>query len=188
MGSLYVLFFSDSTEYVREINVVHGCDAGAYMLTFSLGYFLYDTIIVLINYKQLGGVSMMFHHISAILCVCIVNMYHKFMLFPLFFSITEITTPFVNQRFFLDKANMKSSKRYTFNGLLMWLGFVLFRCSLIPISLHIIYTQGEMMVRGMPAFVRFVVYAQITNMSILNTYWTYKITKGIISVFTSKKK
>jgi hypothetical protein len=189
VGSLYVLFWSESAdEYIDEIDVNYGCTMGAYCLTLSMGYFIYDTILVLLHYKQLGGTGVMFHHISAIIAVGINNVYRKFMLFPLIFAVTEITTPFVNQRYFLDKADMKSRKRYTVNGLLMWLGFVVVRCSMIPISIYILYVQSEAMVKGMPLFVRIAVYAQIVNLSTLNSYWTYKITQGLIKALKSASK
>jgi hypothetical protein len=89
--AVYTLFFSDSAdEYIGLIDAVRGCFTGGAVLGFSMGYFLYDTVVVLANYKALGGIGMMSHHLSAIAAITICLMYHKFMLFPLIFAITEV--------------------------------------------------------------------------------------------------
>ncbi|KAL0485517.1 tmem56b [Acrasis kona] len=186
---VYIIFNSSCTEkYLHDIDVIYGCEHSLYVLSISLGYFLYDTVIILMNYNQLGGASMMFHHISSIACICILNSYRQFTLIPLSYCLTEITTPFVNQRFFFDKAEKKNSKRYTFNGLLMWLGFVLFRCTMIPLSVYIVYTKYDVMREKMPIFLRYCLYAQVINISVLNLFWTYKITMGIVSTLIKRSK
>ncbi|KAL9316433.1 hypothetical protein ACSQ67_017434 [Phaseolus vulgaris] len=92
------------------------------VLGISIGYFLTDLAMVLWNFPALGGLEYVLHHglsIGSITLSLISGQVHIYILMVLF---SESTTPFVNLRWYLDIAGLKSSKLYIWNGIALFFG------------------------------------------------------------------
>jgi hypothetical protein len=101
--------------------------------------------------------------------------------------LTEATTPFINQRFFFDKAGMKSGSLYLVNGLLMtvlwfilrvlmfgWLGWRLF-----------LMREGIM---ALPFVHRAVALSSYVVGYALQLFWFDKILRGALKALKGPKK
>lgn len=93
----------------------------------ATGYFLYDLVVSTL-YFDMFGVGMFFHAISALWVYSqgfrpFVNFYAPT------FILYELSSPFLNIHWFLDKVNMTGSKAQWYNGILLL--FVFFSCRLV---------------------------------------------------------
>ena len=85
-----------------------------------LGYILSDTLFVLWYHEVWPGTqATLVHHLTAIFTWVQLLGWGVGHTLGLVAIIAECTTPFVNNRWFLDKANMKDGLVYLLNGLLM---------------------------------------------------------------------
>lgn len=100
----------------------------------------------------------------------------------------EISTPFVSLRSMLSKMNLKESRIYLINGLLMIVTFFIFRILMLP---YIFYWYSEVInkpffvsINGLPRSCRI-------GMCILflpQYYWFYLMIRGAIKAFSPKTK
>ncbi|GJZ61575.1 transmembrane protein 56-like protein isoform X1 [Tanacetum coccineum] len=128
VGSLYFLVFSDvfDESNQKELIINRSSVPSDIVLGVSIGYFFTDLAMIIWTYPTLGGVEYFFHHglsLFAIIQSLISGQVQFYILIVLF---TEITTPFVNLRWYLDVANKKSSTLYMLNGLAMFVGWLTF--------------------------------------------------------------
>ncbi|PYH41495.1 TLC domain-containing protein [Aspergillus saccharolyticus JOP 1030-1] len=94
---------------------------------FAAGYFVYDLIVSTV-YIKMFGIGMLFHAISALWVFSFgfrpfVNFYSPV------FILYELSSPFLNIHWFLDKVNMTGSKLQWYNGMLLL--FTFFSCRLV---------------------------------------------------------
>lgn len=87
---------------------------------------------------------MIMHHIILIFLLFPALVYYSGMgdFFTGCFYLTEISTPFVNMRVILSKFNLKSSKFYIVNGVLMTIVFALCRVIMFP-YMYLTYLQQQ---------------------------------------------
>ncbi|KAJ6141449.1 hypothetical protein N7470_009839 [Penicillium chermesinum] len=93
----------------------------------AVGYFIYDIIVSTVHLRMFG-VGVLFHAISALWVFSLgfrpfVNYYAPV------FILYELSTPFLNIHWFLDKVNMTGSRAQWYNGMLLL--SVFFSCRLI---------------------------------------------------------
>ncbi|PYH82172.1 DUF887-domain-containing protein [Aspergillus uvarum CBS 121591] len=93
----------------------------------AAGYFVYDLIVSAV-YIKMFGIGMLFHAISALWVFSFgfrpfVNYYSSV------FILYELSSPFLNIHWFLDKVNMTGSKLQWYNGMLLL--FTFFSCRLV---------------------------------------------------------
>ncbi|RDW77859.1 hypothetical protein BP5796_05711 [Coleophoma crateriformis] len=105
---------------------LYGYSGGIGMVQgFAAGYFLWDLSVCLTHYRLLGPETLV-HATSAL--VMILLAFRPFMqYYGLNFIMYEISTPFLNIHWFLDKFNMTGTKIQLYNGLLLVSTFVLSR-------------------------------------------------------------
>ncbi|KAE9463688.1 hypothetical protein C3L33_04423, partial [Rhododendron williamsianum] len=92
--------------------------------TISLGYFLSDLAMIVWQFPALGGLEFVLHHGLSMFSIFLSLVSSQAQVYILMVLFTESTTPFINLRWYLDVAGQKNSKLYTFNGValfLMWL-------------------------------------------------------------------
>lgn len=151
-----------------------------------VGYMLSDTIIMLVYYKAVGDTFAIFHHCSSMCAFYYVMTYSCLCWFANFRIIAELSTPFVNQRWYFDVLGVpKSSLRVVANSLAMALMFLLFRIFVIPPYWHKVWS-----VYGTPAFLRLggiwlVLVASSGLLEAFNMYWFYKIFHGAKKIVNS---
>ncbi|KAG2386961.1 hypothetical protein C9374_001996 [Naegleria lovaniensis] len=156
-----------------------------FLLTYCAGYFLYDLIIVAADYPHLGGMETILHHTTSFVALIGSMLWEKCVVLLVLMLFTEISTPFVNQRYFLSKCNMKSTKLYAYNGILMWASFGIVRISFCFYMPYIILADSLTWC-SFPIGWIIGVWIMVISISLLNIIWFYKITSGLIQVLFAK--
>ncbi|KAL4919330.1 TLC domain-containing protein [Aspergillus aurantiobrunneus] len=125
--ALWVLFTDDERKSMTPGERVLGYTGSCALISsLAVGYFIYDLIISTI-YVKIFGIGMLFHAISALWVFSFgfrpfVNYYAPV------FILYELSSPFLNIHWFLDKVNMTGSSLQWYNG--MALLVVFFFCRL----------------------------------------------------------
>ena len=70
---------------------------------------------------------------------------------------------------------------YVVNGIAMWLGFIIFRFSLVFLVPYALSLNRDIVAK-MSIFTHTLSILSYFSMSSLNTLWTWKITKGVLKV------
>ncbi|PKY04186.1 DUF887 domain protein [Aspergillus campestris IBT 28561] len=126
--ALWVMFTDKERQSMTAGERVYGYTGGCALVgSMALGYFVYDLIISTMHLRMFG-VGMLFHAISALWVFSFgfrpfVNYYCPI------FILYELSSPFLNIHWFLDKINMTGSNLQWYNG--MALLFTFFSCRLI---------------------------------------------------------
>lgn len=103
-----------------------------------------------------------------------------------FFMVYELSTPFVNARWMLDKMGLRNSLVYKVNGLTMVAVF--FAARIFPAQLYlfkVVYTHRHELDSVPQLLLRFVVFAWFCSLA-LNLYWFRKMLAGALKVFSAK--
>ncbi|KAL5001477.1 TLC domain-containing protein [Aspergillus recurvatus] len=126
--ALCVLFADDERKSMTTGERVFGYTGSCALInSLAVGYFIYDLIISTL-YVKMFGIGMLFHAVSALWVFSFgfrpfVNFYAPV------FILYELSSPFLNIHWFLDKVNMTGSNLQWYNG--MALLVVFFCCRLI---------------------------------------------------------
>lgn len=123
---------------------------------------------------------MLIHHVVGIIPFSLGAYYKQFISWGPPIVLTEISTPFVNLRWFLFITGQTSSPLYAVNGLGMWLAFLLCRIIWIPLALKDLFLNLDtyMFKYWLPITLPVVVGVFIAYG--LSSYWFYLITKGLV--------
>lgn len=168
------------TEKELHDDPVHGYSLRAeWYHKLIMGYFVYDFFLVLAH-KQLRSVGTVVHHVLGFLGPAAATYYRQGQLFTVLWIFTEITTPLVNNRWFLAMAKKTSTQFYILNGLAMTLGFIVFRVLLVPgYSIYALYTFWQDF-RTAQLVIQYLTFTCIIGVSSLNTYWTGLMIRGLL--------
>ncbi|KAL9642543.1 hypothetical protein ABK040_011110 [Willaertia magna] len=144
-------------------------------VVYAAGYFFYDLILVF-KHPKLGGIPMLLHH--GFVLFGILNMWicDQYWVVLCYYSLLELSTPFVNLRWFLWTCHLKDSIYYTLNGFLMWLVFGLCRMPFVVFGPYLIYINHS----RLSYYFGFILYINIVNITLLNVYWYTLMTKKIV--------
>lgn len=153
------------------------------------GYITYDLALILIYRKKWKGVpSILFHHVLAFAAWGVFMYYGQGMWYFYSLSLMEGTTPFVNQHWFFTTCNMKDSKYYMYNGVLMFVGFFVMRV-LLTTAIFIQFWLVSYPTRELyPPFLIWAVPMWIFAIAALNYFWFYKITRGMLRAWKTTQK
>lgn len=197
----YLLFHNDSPFHENDSTLqLHTFqrknEHSLAVLCISLGYFISD-LIMCIHAKMLDF-KIFFHHIiavSGLLGACLSGWFHYHICFML---IPESTTFFVMNRWWLYKSNLKNTKLYLYNGILMVISWFFARVSIFPLyfvklyySSHEIYKELQKIESKadfvLKSFVYFLSFFDAAMMCVLNLIWFYMMIKGAIQMLNNKK-
>ncbi|XP_029364184.1 TLC domain-containing protein 4-B [Echeneis naucrates] len=182
---LYILWFDDAVNAdpvwgdpsLVKLNVAITC-----------GYLLYDLVLLACNWSTMGDSFFVCHHLAALYAYGYVLTRGVLPYFANFRLISELSTPFVNQRWFFEVLKYPRSHRMVvLNGVAMAVVFFLVRIAVMPS-----YWASVFATFGTPAFERLGLGAQVAwitsciTLDILNTIWMYKITRGCYKVLTGR--
>lgn len=174
-GSLRIL----SSDVYDKYPYTAWSEEGRFYANILLGYFLYDLILCL-SYKQLRTVGTLFHHCLGLFYYTVVNVSGHAQYLAMLWLASELTTPFVNMRWFLFVMKKTDTTLYLVNGMLMTLGFLLWRVIYIPGSaLYTLYYFSDHIKLTAP-YVQPLIPISMPSITILNAYWTYLMIKGIL--------
>lgn len=178
--SLYFVFWSDlySDRQLTTLITLRHSIVSTFSLGVSVGYFLCDLGMIIWLYPSLGGLEYVVHHLLSMVSVLYAMLTGEGQVYTFMVLLSEVTTPAVNLRWYLDAAGMKKSKLYVINGLMMFLTWlvariVLFMYLFYHISAHYdqvvqLHKLGYLLVMVVPSV-----------LSIMNFLWFVKITKGL---------
>ncbi|KAF4092710.1 hypothetical protein AMELA_G00024000 [Ameiurus melas] len=187
---LYILWFDD----VVNADPVWG-DPNLVKLNVAItcGYLLYDLLLLASNWSTMGDSFFVCHHLAALYAYGYVLSRGVLPYFANFRLISELSTPFVNQRWFFESlAYPRSHRLVVANGVAMAVAFFLVRIAVMPP-----YWVKVFETFGTSAFERLGLGAQVAwivscvCLDVLNVVWMYKIARGCYRVITGtsgKKK
>jgi len=153
---------------------------------FSMGYILYDLVLIL-SYKDLFFLSTLFHHFLTFALEVVAMRWRFGVLYELAFFLTEITTPILNIRWCFQKAKMDSSLIATLNSIGLWLGFLIFRV----IAFWLLFYYSWMFwdaVWLLPYPQGYCLIAAQIALAVLNLYWFALLTKRALAMVKKEDK
>ncbi|XP_038840052.1 TLC domain-containing protein 4-B-like [Salvelinus fontinalis] len=178
---LYILWFDDAV----NTDPVWG-EPGLVKLNVAItcGYLLYDLVLLATNWSTMGDSFFVCHHLAALYAYGYVLSRGVLPYFANFRLISELSTPFVNQRWFYEVLKYPRSDRLVVaNGMAMAVVFFMVRIFVMPP-----YWARVFATFGTEAFERLGIGAQVAwitsciALDILNTIWMYKIARGCYKV------
>ena len=102
------------------------------LVCFSIGYFIYDAIDMLVNHRKRSTYELLLHHCLVIICYLVAVVSKQFVAFVALSLVVEVNSVFLHARQLLIITNQpKNSSRYKANALLNVLTFLLFRIILL---------------------------------------------------------
>jgi len=173
-GSLSCLLYKP----LLRSDPVFGYDEScATTLEISVGYFLWDSVICIIYYKDFG-LAFLAH---ALVCLALYFMavVTPFVLFfGVFFIQYEFSTPFVNLHWILDKVGFKNEMIKMINGALVIIVFFVVR---IVFGIYYSCLVWYYLPRAQNAPTLLVYFTLLCNlfMVVLNFYWFYMIIRYV---------
>ncbi|XP_008107396.1 TLC domain-containing protein 4 [Anolis carolinensis] len=178
---MYILLYDDA---VNADHVWGDPSIVQINLSITSGYLISDLLLLIFYWKAIGDIFFIIHHIAALYAYYFVLRWGLLAYFANFRLLAEFSTPFVNQRWFLEVlCYPKDSKFNIINGVLMTIAFFLARIIIMPIYYANVYAE-----LGTEAFYRLGFAAQCAWFSscfvldAMNLMWMVKITRGCCKV------
>ncbi|XP_019642221.1 PREDICTED: transmembrane protein 56-B-like [Branchiostoma belcheri] len=175
--SLYVLLADTA---LSEDPVWNDSFAAKLCIAVTVGYTITDVVALTVYFRYIGDMAFLLHHFGTLYAFTYVLSYGTLPYFAVFRLFCELSTPFVNNRWFLDAVSYpRMSKAFVGNGLLMTASFFLVRIAVIPIYWYKVY-----LVLGTEPYHRLGFGAQFCWISvclvldILNVIWFRKMLRG----------
>ncbi|XP_039628501.1 TLC domain-containing protein 4-B [Polypterus senegalus] len=183
---LYILWFDEAVNKdpvwgdprLVKLNVAITC-----------GYLLYDLLLLAMHWKTMGDGFFVCHHLAALYAYGYVLGRGVLPYFANFRLISELSTPFVNQRWFFDVLSYpRSGLQVVLNGVAMAVVFFAVRIAVMPTYYIRVWSTV-----GTPAFERLGPGPQVAwilssvSLDVLNIIWMYRITRGCYRVLTGSK-
>ncbi|RHZ61948.1 TLC domain-containing protein [Aspergillus thermomutatus] len=126
--ALWVIFTDNERKSMSTAERVYGYSGACALISaLAAGYFIYDLYVSTV-YVKIFGIGMLFHAVSA-LWVFSFGFRPFLHFYSPVFILYELSSPFLNIHWFLDKVNMTGSKLQLYNGILLLVVF--FCCRLI---------------------------------------------------------
>ncbi|CAN1312649.1 TLC domain-containing protein 4 [Linum perenne] len=156
-------------------------------LGISVGYFMTDMAMIIWYYPVLGGVEYLLHHGLSLLSILLAILSGNAQIYILMVLFTECTTPFVNLRWYLDVAGQKNSQLYIYNGVMLFLGWLVARILLFIYFFVHMYNHFDQVRTIFP--VGFYTVVTVPPMlSMMNVLWFWKIAKGMVKTLVRARK
>jgi len=157
------------------------------MFGVSLGYFLTDLAMILRYFPRLGGKEYLLHHGLSMYAISLALLSGKGHVYILMVLFTEATTPFVNLRWYLDLAGRKGSKLYLYNGLALFVGWLIARIILFAYFFAHMYLHFDQ-VRSVFPLGFYSILTVPPVLSLMNLLWFCKICKGMVKTLCKAKQ
>lgn len=153
--------------------------ASVVSLHFTMGYVLGDFLACLLDPYLRSTYSNLIHHLAMISGIFLCLYYELFVSFVVYRLLSELSTPFVNWRSFLQELGDKKSRWYTTAALGMLVSFFLCRVLVIPWHEYTLFAallSNE--ASTVPLILKTIMVLNSVPFDLLNSYWFYKILKG----------
>ncbi|KAJ4846194.1 hypothetical protein Tsubulata_030583 [Turnera subulata] len=178
--SLYFVFWSDLFSDRRHAGYItlQSSPLSIFALGVSVGYFISDLGMIFWYYPSLGGMEYVIHHSLSAIAVAYSMLSGEGQLYTYMCLISELTTPEINMRWFLDISGMKRSTAYLVNGVVIFLAWLGARVLLFMYMFYHIYVHYYEVIQ-MSTFGCLVVFVVPAVLYVMNLMWFAKIIKGL---------
>lgn len=178
--SLYFVYWSDLYADYRTNGYVtfRSSTLSIFTLGVSVGYFIADLAMILWLYPSLGGIEYVIHHSLSGIAVAYAMFSGEGQLYTFMVLISEVTTPEINMRWFLDTAGLKRSHAYLINGVVIFFAWLVARILLFVYMFCHVYLHYDQVIK-MHAFGFFLVFVVPSVLAAMNLMWFGKILKGL---------
>ncbi|CAA7054850.1 unnamed protein product [Microthlaspi erraticum] len=179
--AIYFVFFSDlfsDQTRLQGLMVFRSSPLSNFGLGVSVGYFLSDLGMIFWLYPSLGGSEYIFHHCLSGMGVAYSLFSKEAQFYAYMVLISELTTPEVNLRWYLDISGLKRSKAYLINGVAIFLAWLTARILLFIYMFYHVYIHYDQVVL-MHTFGYLLVFVVPIALSVMNLMWFGKIVKGL---------
>ncbi|KAE8688607.1 ras-related protein RABF2a-like [Hibiscus syriacus] len=170
--SLYFVFCSDLfSDHSFRALLPSEAQLSTFGLGVSLGYFFSDLAMTLWQYPALVAYSMFTGEAQ---------------LYTYMVLISEVTTPEIHLRWYLDTAGMKQSTAYLINGIVIFIGWLIARVLLFGYMFYHVYLHYDQVMK-MHTFGFVLVFGVPSALGILNMMWFGKIIKGLVKTLAKRQ-
>ncbi|KAL9453004.1 hypothetical protein AB3S75_008740 [Citrus x aurantiifolia] len=178
--SLYYVFWSDLFSDQQHTGPItfRSSWLSNFGLGVSVGYFLADLGMIFWLYPSLGGMEYVVHHSLSGIAVAYSMFSGEGQLYTYMVLISEVTTPEINMRWYLDTAGMKRSTAYLVNGVIIFFAWLIARILLFVYMFYHVYLHYDQVVE-MHAIGYLLVFVVPFVLAIMNVMWFGKILKGL---------
>ncbi|VFQ76560.1 unnamed protein product [Cuscuta campestris] len=187
-ASLYLLvgsdLFYDGSQAESVINRTSSFSDT--ILGVSTGYFLADLAMICYYFPALGGFEYILHHGLSLLSIVQSLVSGQGLIYILMVLFSEITTPFVNLRWYLDNASLKNSRLYLFNGVALFFGWLVARILLFIYFFYHMFIHFDQVKKVYPmGFCTLLTVPPVLTM--MNLFWFTKIAKGMVKTLAKSR-
>ncbi|KAG9439493.1 hypothetical protein H6P81_019658 [Aristolochia fimbriata] len=178
--ALYLVFFSDlfSDNRLAGLVIYRKSPLSNFALGVSVGYFVADLGMIMWLYPSLGGMEYIVHHFLSVISVAYTLFSGEGQLYTYMVLISEMTTPGINLRWYLDTAGMKRSNAYVVNGIVIFFAWLIARVLLFVYLFYHVYLHYYQVEQLQP-FGYLLVFGVPTVLGVMNLMWFVKIVKGL---------
>uniref|UniRef100_A0A2P2K8M6 TLC domain-containing protein n=3 Tax=Rhizophora mucronata TaxID=61149 RepID=A0A2P2K8M6_RHIMU len=178
--SLYFVFWSDLFSDWRLAGFVtlRSSSLSMFGLGVSVGYFFTDLGMILWFYPSLGRIEYVIHHSLSAIAVAYSMLSGAGQIYTYMCLISEVTTPEINIRWYLDTAGMKRSTAYLLNGVVIFLAWLIARVMLFIYIFYHIYVHYDQVIQ-MSTLGRLLAFVVPSVLFVMNLTWFAKIIKGL---------
>ncbi|EDO44390.1 predicted protein [Nematostella vectensis] len=159
-------------------------------IAITFGYITADLILIILSYRLIGDFFTLIHHLMAMLAYFFVVVYGVLPYFANFRQLAELSTVFVNQRWFYTAAKEPYvSRRFLANAWSMVISFFLCRLAVMPYYYYKcsqVWDTPERMRLG-PLVTCFWLGTCVI-LDIINVFWMVKMIRGGYKVLNSVHK
>ncbi|KAK8468664.1 hypothetical protein PHAVU_006G082800 [Phaseolus vulgaris] len=187
-ASFYLVMLSDffNEDSQEELVINRSFTFSNSVLGISIGYFLADLAMILWHFPALGGLEYVLHHGLSMFSIIQSLLSGQGQIYILMILFSESTTPFVNLRWHLDIAGLKSSKLYVWNGAALFFGWLIARIFLFIFFFIHLWTHFDEVKEIFPlGFYSLLVVPPVLTM--MNLFWFWKIAKGLVRNLSKAK-
>ncbi|XP_037008854.2 TLC domain-containing protein 4 [Artibeus jamaicensis] len=180
---LYVFFFDEATiadpfwgnSSLAKVNIA-----------IASGYLISDLLALLLYWKVIGDKYFVIHHCTALYAFFVILREGPLQYIGNFRLLAELSSPFVNQRWFLETLKYpKFSRANVANGVLMTAVFFLVRIAAIPPMYHLMWSAvgTESYARLGPVILGTWAVTCLV-LDVMNVMWMVKISRGCLKVLS----
>lgn len=186
--SLYFVFWSDlfSDQHPAGLVTFRSSLLSTFVLGISVGYFIADLGMICWLYPSLGGMEYVVHHLLSGVAVAYAMYTGEGQLYTYMILISEVTTPEINMRWYLDTAGMKRSNAYLINGVIIFFAWLVARILLFVYMFYHVYLHIYQ-VKQMHTFGFLLVFMVPAVLAVMNALWFGKIIKGLKKTLAKKQ-
>lgn len=177
---LYILYYD---EELNQNRLLYFSTAISFTLNFSIGFLIFDVIIMLADPKEFEWFYLL-HHAVSIVAFYACSTAGVFPYIALFRLTSEASTPFLNLRWFLLTLNKKHTRLYLINGIILIAVFFLVRIITIVPLWSIFYSLMQTPTWSQIELkYKLICVVSSTPLDFLNVYWFGKIVNILVKYF-----